>query len=138
MLPARCVCYLPDVQTVQTRSGFQHLLVLGTMLIAHCLAVGTPVWHVLAHALRGEHTEHHAEHVGGATVEQHEDIHPPQLHERGVVASASAPLLVFFVPARPWLSDTPDVQSVVPIRRDAVLRSRGPPPGDPARAPPFA
>lgn len=132
--PARC--YLC---AVQTPSGIhsRHPWVLCLALAAYLLSAGTPLLHVLAHAHDEDQDDHHASHVAAWEGEHHEEVHPPQLHEKDLAAQPAGPLLALVVPSDAWSLDLPATRSVELFHLVSALRSRAPPPGDPARAPPL-
>lgn len=128
------------------RSSRLRTLVVLLGLAANLIAAGAPVLHVLLHEMheRGDH-HHHDEHGVGlawdtapeGTDHPDSDVHPRALHDdarlmkRGVVLFA-LPAIAFVMPEA--------AEAEVEYRTSGPpgsLRSRAPPPGDPARAPPL-
>ena len=117
-------------------------------LAANLIAAGAPVLHVLLHELheRGEHHHHHDDQpVAGlawdAAPEGSDhpasDVHPRALHDDALLIKRDAVLFAF--PAVAVALPEP-VEAGAEHRTSGPpgsLRSRAPPPGDPARAPPL-
>lgn len=115
-------------------------------LAANLIAAGAPVLHVLLHELheRGEH-HHHDEHPAGVAWDHapaesdhsDSDAHPQALHDDARLIKRDVVLFPFPVvalaPPEPVEVEVEYLTSEPP----GSLRSRAPPPGDPARAPPL-
>ena len=115
-------------------------------LAANLIAAGAPVLHVLLHELheRGAH-HHHDEHLAGldrdaapeGTDHPASDVHPQALHDDARLIKRD--VVLFPVPAVALALPEP-VEAELDYRTSGPpgsLRSRAPPPGDPARAPPL-
>ncbi|HEY0035486.1 MAG TPA: hypothetical protein VGB66_02300 [Longimicrobium sp.] len=112
-------------------------------LAANLIAAGAPLLHAVLHELHeaGHHDEHEvalALHAGGTETDHSgSDIHPQALHDDARLVKRDA--MVFAFPAlalalpEPVDPETEYLTSEPP----GALRSRAPPPGDPARAPPL-
>ena len=126
-----------------TRRPRLRTLVVLLGLAANLIAAGAPLLHAYLHELHeaGHHDEHEAELAlhSGATETDHSgsDIHPQALHDDARLVKRDA--MVFAFPAlavalpEPVESEIEYLTSTPP----GALRSRAPPPGDPARAPPL-
>ena len=128
------------------RSRLRTLLVL-LGLAANLIAAGAPVLHVLLHELHeaGEH-HHHRDEVhaalawdSGAEETDHpaSDVHPQALHDDAKLVRRDA--MVFAFPALAVALPEPVESEIEYLTSEppGSLRSRAPPPGDPARAPPL-
>lgn len=132
---------------LSNRSSRLRTLAVLLGLAANMIAAGAPVLHVLLHELheRGDHHHHHDEHAAGlawdpapeGTDHPDSDVHPQALHDdprlvkRDVVLFA-LPVVALALP-EPVAVEVEYRTSEPP----GSLRSRAPPPGDPARAPPL-
>jgi hypothetical protein len=126
------------------RPGLRTLVVL-LGLAANLIAAGAPVLHVLLHELHeaGEH-HHHGEHAelawdAGPAETDHpaSDVHPQALHDDARLIKRDVVLFPFPAVA---LAPPEPVEIQAEYRTSeppGSLRSRAPPPGDPARAPPL-
>lgn len=112
-------------------------------LAANLIAAGTPLLHGVLHELH--EAAHHDEHAavlvaGGAGPEvdhSGSDVHPQALHDDAKLVKRDAPVFTHpslaLVLREPLQAQAEYVKSAPP----GALRSRAPPPGDPARAPPL-
>jgi hypothetical protein len=128
------------------RSSRLRALVVLLGLAANLIAAGAPVLHVLLHGLHeaGEHHHHHDEHAAlardsGPAETDHpaSDVHPQALHDDARLVKRD--VVLFALPAVAVALPEP-VEVEVEYRTSeppGSLRSRAPPPGDPARAPPL-
>jgi hypothetical protein len=133
--------YLPRMPS--TRRPRLRTLVVLLGLAANLIAAGAPLLHAVLHELHeaGHHDEHEVElalHAGGTETDHSgSDIHPQALHDDARLVKRDA--MVFAFPAlavalpEPVESEIEYLTSTPP----GALRSRAPPPGDPARAPPL-
>jgi hypothetical protein len=124
------------------RPGLRTLLVL-LGLAANLIVAGAPLLHTVLHELH--EARHHHEHEatlalhGGGTDTDHtdSDIHPQALHDDARLVKRDAMVFAFpalaVAPPEPVEPETEYLKSEPP----GALRSRAPPPGDPARAPPL-
>jgi hypothetical protein len=124
------------------RPGLRTLVVL-LGLAANLIAAGAPLLHAVLHEMHeaGHHDEYDvalALHAGGTETDHSgSDIHPQALHDDARLVKRDA--MVFAFPAlalalpEPVGPETESLTSEPP----GSLRSRAPPPGDPARAPPL-
>ncbi len=111
-------------------------------LAANLIAAGAPLLHVLLHELHeaGHHDEHGvalAFSAGPDTDHSGLEVHPQALHDDARLVKRDA--LVFAFPALAVAPPEP-VEFEIEYLTSAppgTLRSRAPPPGDPARAPPL-
>lgn len=128
------------------RSSRLRTLVVLLGLAANLIAAGAPVLHVLLHELheRGDHHHHDEEHAAFAwdhapaeTDHPASDVHPQALHDDARLIKRDVVLFPFPAVAlalpEPVEVDADCLTSEPP----GSLRSRAPPPGDPARAPPL-
>lgn len=113
-------------------------------LVANLFAVGVPLLHSAAHALADHHAheiaaaaEHEASHEHPSD-DEHDEVHPSSLHDEGVLLRRIAPDVSVLPPATLAVIDAAAEHRAPASRPVASLRSRAPPPGDPARAPPPA
>lgn len=126
------------------RPGVGTLVVL-LGLAANLIAAGAPVLHVLLHELHeaGEH-HHHDEHAtldgeAGPAETDHpaSDVHPQALHDDARLIKRDVVLFPFPAVALA-LPEPVEVEAEYRTSEPpGSLRSRAPPPGDPARAPPL-
>jgi hypothetical protein len=129
------------------RSFRLRTLVVLLGLAANLIAAGAPVLHVLLHELHeaGEHHHHDDEHAElawefGPEGSDHpdSDVHPQALHDEARLIKRDVVLFAF--PGIVPLALPEPVEAEVEYRTSeppGSLRSRAPPPGDPARAPPL-
>lgn len=115
-------------------------LILCLALVANFFAAGSPLLHTAAHAL----DDHHRHEIAAASDhehpsdEEHDEVHPSSLHDDSVLLRRGAPNF-FFLPSATLLAIDAAAEHPAPATSQvASLRSRAPPPGDPARAPPLA
>jgi hypothetical protein len=119
---------------LRTRGGRALLACLG--LGAYLLMAGAPLVHAAAHG--GQDTHDHAGSREERIARSPAEIHHPSLHDvslkpvRGIAKVALSEPLVR-IEIVPSVADRPTVTRLV-----RSMASRGPPPGDPARAPPHA
>ena len=133
--------YLPHMPSIR-RPRLRTLVVL-LGLAANLIAAGVPLLHAFLHELHeaGYHDAHEVELAlhSGATETDHSDsdIHPQALHDESRLVKRDAMVFVFPTLAvalpEPVESEIEYLTSEPP----GALRSRAPPPGDPARAPPL-
>lgn len=130
------------------RSSRLRTLVVLLGLAANLIAAGAPVLHVLLHELHeaGEHHHHHDDEHAAVAWESApvgsdhpaSDVHPQALHDDARLIKRDGVLFAF--PAVAPLALPEPVEAEVEYRTSeppGSLRSRAPPPGDPARAPPL-
>lgn len=126
-----------------TRRPRLRTLVVLLGLAANLIAAGAPLLHAFLHELHeaGHHDEHETElalHAGGTETDHSDsEIHPQALHDDARLVKRDA--MVFAFPALAVALPEP-VESEIEYLTSAppgALRSRAPPPGDPARAPPL-
>ena len=133
---------MPSIRRPRVRT-----LVVLLGLAANLIAAGAPVLHVLLHELHeaGEHHHHHDEaHAAlawdsGAEETDHpaSDVHPQALHDDARLIKRDAVLFPFPAVALA-LPEPVEVEAEYRTSEPpGSLRSRAPPPGDPARAPPL-
>jgi hypothetical protein len=138
--PARYeyLCGMPSTRRPRIRT-----LVVLLGLAANLIAAGAPLLHAVLHELHeaGHHDPHDAAlalHVAGTETDHSgSDVHPQALHEDARLVKRDA--MVFAFPALAVALPEP-VESEIEYLTSAppgALRSRAPPPGDPARAPPL-
>lgn len=131
---------------LSSRRPCARTLVVLLGLAANLIAAGAPVLHVLLHELheRGDH-HHHDEHAAGLAWDtapegvDHpaSDVHPQALHDDARLVKRDVVLFPFPAAA---LALPERVEVEAEYRTSGPpgsLRSRAPPPGDPARAPPL-
>ena len=130
---------------LSNRSSRLRTLVVLLGLAANLIAAGAPVLHVLLHELHEAAEDHHhdEEHAALArdtapegTDHPASDVHPQALHDDARLIKRDVVLFPF--PALALALPEP-VEVEVEYRTSeppGSLRSRAPPPGDPARAPP--
>ena len=124
------------------RSRFRTLVVL-LGLAANLIAAGAPLLHAFLHELHeaGHHDAHEVElalHAGGTETDHSgSDVHPQALHEDARLVKRDA--MVFAFPTLAAALPEPVEVEVEYLTSEppGALRSRAPPPGDPARAPPL-
>jgi hypothetical protein len=136
--------YLPRMPP--TRLPRLRTLVVLLGLAANLIAAGAPLLHAFLHELHeaGEHHHHDEDHAALAwdtapegTDHPDSDVHPQALHDDARLIKRDAVLFPF--PAVAVALPEP-VESEIEYRTSeppGSLRSRAPPPGDPARAPPL-
>ncbi|HEX8318660.1 hypothetical protein [Longimicrobium sp.] len=113
-------------------------------LAANLIAAGTPLLHGVLHELHEVHEGRHVdEHAAGLVAEagpaidhSSADIHPQALHDDAKLVRRD--VLVFTLPSLALASREPVQLEAEYFQSEppGALRSRAPPPGDPARAPP--
>lgn len=111
-------------------------------LAANLIAAGTPLLHGVLHEMHdGAHHDEHAAGLvagGAGPVVDHSgsDVHPRALHDDAKLVKRDA--LVFTLPSLALVPREPLPAPAETIKSEppGALRSRAPPPGDPARAPP--
>lgn len=123
------------------RPRFRTLVVL-LGLVANLIAAGAPLLHAFMHELHeaAHHDEHEAElalHTGGTETDHGLDVHPQALHDEARLVKRDA--MVFAFPALAVALPEPVESEIEYLTSEppGSLRSRAPPPGDPARAPPL-
>jgi hypothetical protein len=129
-----------------TRRPRLRTLVVLLGLAANLIAAGAPLLHVLLHELheRGEH--HHHDELSAAlawdtapegTDHPDSDAHPQALHDDARLIKRDVVLFPF--PAVALVLPEPVEAEIEYLTSEppGSLRSRAPPPGDPARAPPL-
>lgn len=124
------------------RPRFRTLVVL-LGLAANLIAAGAPLLHAVLHQLHeaGHHDGHQAEralHAGGTESDHPEsDVHPQALHDDARLIKRDVVLFPF--PAVAVVLPEPAESEIEYLTSEppGSLRSRAPPPGDPARAPPL-
>lgn len=130
---------------LRNRSSRLRTLVVLLGLAANLIVAGAPGLHVLLHELHAREDHHHDEHPGGlawdtapgGTDHPDSDVHPRSLHDDARLLKPHVVLLRFPVVA---LAPPEPAEAEVEHRTSrppGSLRSRAPPPGDPARAPPL-
>lgn len=119
-------------------------LTLCLALVANLFAASAPLLHTAAHALEDDHphelaaTAGHEAHHQHPADDEHDEVHPSSLHDDSVLLRRGAPNF-FFLPSATLLAIDAAAEHPAPAARPvASLRSRAPPPGAPARAPPLA
>ena len=129
-----------------TRRPRLRTLVVLLGLAANLIAAGAPVLHVLLHELHEAGEHHHHDEADAAlawdaapaeTDHPGSDVHPQGLHDDARLVKRDA--MVFAFPVLAVALPAP-VEVEVEYRTSeppGALRSRAPPPGDPARAPPL-
>jgi hypothetical protein len=131
---------------LSNRSSRVRTLVVLLGLAANLIAAGAPLLHVLLHELheRGEHHHHHDEHAALAgeaapaeTDHPASDVHPRALHDDARLIKRD--VVLFALPAVAFALPEPVEVRIEHLTSEppGSLRSRAPPPGDPARAPPL-
>ena len=114
-------------------------------LAANLIAAGTPLLHGVLHELHELHEGgHHDEYPAGLTADgtgpamdhSGSDVHPQALHDDAKLVRRD--VLVFTLPPLALALREPVQVQVEHFQSEppGALRSRAPPPGDPARAPP--
>ena len=114
-------------------------------LVANLFAAGVPVLHGFAHdADVGREQHHHAaayHHGAELHAEEaghgHGRAHAASLHDECVAVKRAAVDAAVLTVCRSAALVLPATDREVPLRPVERLSSRGPPPGDPARAPPL-
>lgn len=128
--------------SLAARSG--RTLIASVALALNFLGSGVPILHAAAHSAHAEHfahegtsRSHHEAHLVEHVAIDHEAEHPASLHDECLYLNRLA--TAFALPVAPLLSVAPfvEAQLAVIIPTVAEFRSRAPPPGDPARAPPL-
>jgi hypothetical protein len=128
------------------RSGTIRTLVVLLGLAANLIAAGAPVLHVLLHELHeaGEHHHHDDDHAAlaweaGPAETDHpaSDVHPQALHDEARLIKRDVVLFPFPAVALALPEPTEAEVEYRTSEPPGSLRSRAPPPGDPARAPPL-
>lgn len=132
-----------------TRRPHLRTLVVLLGLAANLIAAGAPLLHAFLHELHeaGHHDAHEAAHHdvheaelalhSGGTDHSGSDVHPQALHDEARLAKRDA--IVFAFPALAVALHEPAEPAIEYLTSEppGALRSRAPPPGDPARAPPL-
>ncbi len=116
-------------------------------LAANLIAASVPVLHAMLHELhvRGDHHHHHAEHPSGlawdtapeGTDHPDSDVHPQALHDEAQLIKRNVVLFPFPAVALALPEPVEVAVEYLTSEPPGSLRSRAPPPGDPARAPPL-
>lgn len=119
-------------------------------LAANFFVAGSPALHAAAHALHDDHPHEHsadaghgASHEHGAdadhrTDDGHHEVHPSSLHDDGALPRPLVPHFFLLAAVSPSAVEAAAQTRAPAARPTTSLRSRAPPPGDPARAPPLA
>ena len=124
------------------RARFRTLVVL-LGLAANLIAAGAPLLHAVLHALHeaGHHDGHPAElasHAGGTESDHPEsDVHPQALHDDARLVRRDVVLFPFPAVAVVLPETVESEVEYLTSEPPGSPRSRAPPPGDPARAPPL-
>jgi hypothetical protein len=128
----------------RSRSPLRTLVVL-LGLAANLIAAGAPVLHVLLHELHERGGHHHHEqvaalawdHAPGGTDHSGSDVHPQALHDGARLVKRDVVLFPFPTVALALPEPVEAEVEYLTSEPPGSLRSRAPPPGGPARAPPL-